>query len=256
MLMSLNWKCLRGAGVLAAAVFAVGCYEIRSDVPAIADADRVAELPLTPGLYCGAEFEYDDDGTLIDRDMGDCFEMTVEGAEFTLTPTDEDEEPMSFLVADLGRGVSLLQAYEPDDDVYLLYVAVVREEGFAIVPQPRADAYTLEHAGDLAVALKIDAGDIEDLLVEDYEDQIEIRIAGGASPDVLAFLRDETGLLFDRGLRDEELGHLLTYAALPFVKTDASADEIEDEPSEATLDAAGAQLDVLHQAIGRAMALE
>lgn len=231
-----------------AALVPMACLAIDSGVPAIAEpADAIAR-DLAPGRYCVAMADIDPAGAVRDVALGGCVTAWLEGARLTLAAEDAPFVRTVFVVAELGRGVSLLQTRDADG-TYRFHAAILREGGLAILPPPgldlamrtRADAVALEPTPD-AAPRPGDAGPAA-----------PFAIRAGAPGDVLAFLRELSGRRFDMALRDRDLGRTLFDDTRYLVHVGADADADADGGAD---DRAAAAVDRLRQAIGRAMALE
>ncbi|MGD2132765.1 MAG: hypothetical protein PVI23_08230 [Maricaulaceae bacterium] len=253
---SLNRRSATAAIALAAAALTTACYPIESDTPAIVEATRLHDLPLTSGLYCWAELSEQEPVEVESFDPEACYDIDVYDGLAELTLMDEEYPATTFKAASLGRGAMLLQHYDPEEDAFALYTMFLREDGLVIVPPARANAVVIEIAGEYAAALKLSASDVEDLLEDDYDGLPELAFAGGAPSDIHAVLREATGLLLDQALRDEETFAYPLDDAIYFVRTEATPEEIHDGVSQEALQAAGPIVASLRGQIGRAMALE
>lgn len=224
-----------------------GCFSIRSEPSAVPDAALLSLPPLAAGLYCAVETR-SEDGAQDKIDPSTCLQASFAAGILTIEPVSEDDadaRPVDFRVASLGRGLFLLQTRDAKLERFDLYTLVLRPEGAAVLPPPeltRAAAHAAERYG---VTLDAEAGDL------DPGDRIPFEIRAGEPETVLAFLRDATGLWLDAALRDPELTRQLHDEAIMYVRMDA-----HPHAQEPDLDAAAAQVDVLRQAIMRAMALE
>ena len=130
----------RALAVLAAALALAGCYENRSDVPAISDARRLANSPIAPGIWCGTDVTFDTADAVTDLKLENCFTARFEAGVLTvekLHPEDGDrnDEPVVFVMAALNRGATMLQIRSEVDNRYELYVAKTSKDGIAVLPE-------------------------------------------------------------------------------------------------------------------------
>jgi hypothetical protein len=226
------WTALTGALALA------GCYEVASDVPALTDDSRLTSLPMESGRYCLVGVEHGAAGALDLSPESDCFDVVVDGGAISVRTNDLSEpDVLSLELADLGRGLRLMQGYNIDGEGYQLMAVAMSEAGLAVLEDtsrtPAIDA-AAEAAG---VTLNGEASDIA--------------IVSGEPGAVLGFMREATGLRLDAALRDESLRRDTIDMAMYYVRVapdaaDAGADEA----------ATRAAVEGLAQRIDRAMALE
>jgi hypothetical protein len=228
---------IRRLAALAAGIALAGCYEIGSDVPAVTEASRATSAPMASGRYCGVGVELDETGAMeLDYDT-DCFDVAVEGGVLTVRSTDpKTAETLTLEVADLGRGLRLMQAWDAEDEAWQLYMTAMSEVGLAILEDtsrtPQVDA--------AAVAAGVTLTESSD-----------IQIVAGEPDAVLGLLRDVAGSRFDAALRDEALRRDMIDEAAYYVR--AAPDSESAGADEA---AARAAVDGLVAIMGRAMALE
>ena len=234
--------------VLAAALALAGCYETKSDVPAISDARRLAKSPITPGIWCSVDVAFDTVGAVTNLKLEDCFRASFEAGVLTvdkLHPNDSDrkEGPVVFAMAALDRGASLLQIRSEVDKRYELYVTKMREDGIAVLPELKLTPKIIDDAMALGVTIVRDVS--RDAGGED------LRIRAGEPGAVLKLIDDAVGLRFDHGVRDRALWIELMTKSMYFLR-------LEADPKVAPPDPAGlaAQLERLRSTVRSAMTLE
>jgi len=231
---------------VAGAVLLSGCFAIESDVSAIPDAERLATSPITLGNYCLVEPEFDDDGAFVEVEINDCFEVRFEDFTLIFVAPDDSDSDMVMTLADAGRGATFMQGWE--DGHYAIYTAVFADDALAVVAPP---ALTMSlRASAQALGVELDLSDLPK--GADFDDgQHEIIVRAGAPEDVLALLRDASGLAFDRALRDPDLQNEYMTDAVLYVR-------FEGDPDKDDLDQAVAiaQLESVREKIMRAMTLE
>lgn len=230
------------------------CWEMTSDVAVVVDETRLAGPPrLQPGVYCSVGAEYDDANAVESVDVEDCFPVQVQPGAI-LVPTEEGSDELTELaVADLSRGAYLLHWYAPDDDQYMMVVTVMRDEGLAVLPELEVTPYVLELAEAANVVLDVD--DDDDL----ENDPPDLRILSGEPEAALGLIRDATGLRFDAGLRDAELGDELMTEGLYYVRVAPDIPGVVIDTDEVDEDAVREQVEQVEElrgAIMRAMTLE
>ncbi len=216
-----------------------GCYEISSDVPAIAGASRLAEAPLQPGRYCGVDMHLNDDGSVGELMLEDCVTVTVSAGAFVTASEDPTEtETISFEVADLTRGARLLQGGGADEG-YAFMIAMMRDDAVAVLDEPLLTPEIWNAAAAAGVSIRP---------AEESSD--EISIVAGEPDAVLGFVREAAGAMFDDALRQEQ-GRELKESALYYVRvgTTAADSDVSDGALREKVEALVAMID-------RAMALE
>ena len=226
------------AAALAVAMLASGCFEVASEVPAITLSSRAASLPMASGRYCGVDVDLDETGAMepLTADS-DCFEVTVEGGALKVRPDDPAEpDVLTLEVADLGRGLRLMQGHDIDDEGYQLLVIAMSEDGLAILE----DTSRTPDMDAAAAAAGVTLSESSDL-----------QIVAGEPDAVLGLMREATGLRLDAALRDdarrrEVIGDAIYYVRVAPDALDADADKA------ATL----AAVEGLAEIFERAMALE
>lgn len=231
--------------VLAAALALAGCYETRSDVPATSDARRLAKSPIAPGIWCSVDVAFDAAGAMTDIKLQDCFRASFDAGLLTvekLHPDDSDrkEGPVVFAMAALGRGASLLQIRSEVDKRYELYIAKMREDGIAVLPELKLTPEVIADAAALGVAIVRDVG--RDAAGED------LRIRGGDPDAVLKLIDHAVGLRFDLGVRDRALWIELMTKSMFFLRLEADPKVVPPDPARLA-----AQLERLRGVIRSAM---
>ena len=236
--------------VLAAALALAGCYETRSDVAAISDARRLAKSPIAPGIWCSTDVAVDTAGAVTDLKLQDCFIARFEAGLLSvekLHPSERDrqEGPIVFAMAALNRGATLLQTRSEVDNRYELYIAKMREDGIAVLPEIKLTPRIIADAMGLGIALerKADAG-------SDTADE-DLRIRAGEPDAVLRFIDHAVGSRFDHGVRDRALWIELMTKSMFFLRVEADPKVVPPDPA-----ALAAQLERLRTAIRFAMTLE
>jgi hypothetical protein len=230
--------------VLAAALAVAGCYETRSDVPAISDAMRLAKSPITPGIWCSTDIAFDTDGAVTELKLQDCFTARFDAGMLTvekLHPDEDDrkEGPIVFAMAALNRGASLLQIRSEVDKRYELYVAKSREDGIATLPALKLTPKIIADARSLGVTIERDAS------------SDDLRIVAGAPDAVLELIERAVGLRFDHGVRDRALWNELMTKSMFFLRLEADPKAVPPDQAKLT-----AQLERLRRTIRFAMTLE
>ena len=240
----------RTLAVLAAALALAGCYETKSDVPAIADARRLAKSPITPGIWCSVDATFDTADVVTDLKLQDCFRARFEAdmlAVEKLHPDESDskEGPVVFAMAALNRGATLLQIRSEVDNRFELYAAKTREDGVAVLPELKLTPKIIADAATLGVTLKRDAESGRDTASE------PLRIRAGEPDAVFKLIEHAVGLRFDHSVRDRAQWTELMTKSFFFLRLDA-------DPKAAPPDSAMliAQLERLRTAIRLAMTLE
>lgn len=235
---------------VAAAIALAGCYETYSCVPAVSEARRRAESPITPGIWCAVDAGLDAEGAVASVLVEDCLTASFEAGALSIAPLhpdpdDGDRGSAVFILADLGRGATLLETRYPEEERYTLYVAKTRENGLAVLPELELTPAIAAYAGEIGVAIEAD----ED---GDYEGTPQdLRILDGEPDAVLALMHRAVSARFDLGNDDPELWDELMNEPIFYLRLDA--DPAEAPPEEAALIA---QLEWLRVAIRFAMTLE
>lgn len=234
----------RTLALFAAALALAGCYETRSDVPAISDARRLAKSPITPGIWCSADVAFDTAGAVTDLKLQDCYTARFEAGVLTvdkLHPSERDrkEGPVVFAMAALNRGASLLQMRSEVDKRYELYVAKSREDGIAALPELKLTPKIVADAMSLGVTIERDAS------------SDDLRVLAGDSDAVFKLIEYSVGARFDDGVRDRALWNELMTKSMFFLRLEADPKAVP--PDQTTLIA---QLERLRTAIRFAMTRE
>ena len=242
--------CTRILAVLAATLALAGCYETASDVPAISDARRLAESPITPGIWCSADVAFDNADAVAGIKLQDCFTARFEAGLLTVEQLHGDasgrkEEPIVFALAALNRGATLLQARTEVDRHYEIYVAATREDGIAVLPELKLTPGIIADALALGITIKRDANADREAAKRD------LRILAGEPDAVLKLIEHAVGLRFDQGVRDRALWKELMTESIFFLRLDADPKQVPPDPAALT-----ARLERLRSAIRHAMTLE
>lgn len=248
----------RATALLAAGLTATmltGCYEIPSAVPALAADAAAPALRPRPGRFCAIDETQVEDGAASIGTVDDCLTVALQGGRLIFRDVAEADPPLEFVVAPLGRGVSLLQTAIDDKPGFLFYMALLRDDAFAILPPPRIGPAALRAAEGRGIRL---------LVHETAERTLAARkagftIAAGESDAVLAFMRWVNGRTLDAALRDEVLLQRLAGEAAHFVRSDEERrrDERSGAPRREPATAVErARREALRQALVRAILLE
>jgi hypothetical protein len=240
----------RTLAVFATALALAGCNETSSDVAAISDARRVANSPITPGIWCSADVAVDAAGAVTNIELQDCYRARFEAGLLTvekLHPSERDRQngPMVFAMAALDRGATLLQTRSEEDNRYQLYVANTREDGIAVLPEILLTPAIIADATALGITLerKADAG--SDLADED------LSIRAGEPDAVFKLIEHAVGLRFDHGVRDRALWTELMTKSMFYLRLESDPKVVPPDPA-----VLAAQLERLRTTIRRAMTLE
>jgi hypothetical protein len=236
--------------VLAAALALAGCFETRSDVPAISDARRLAKSPIAPGIWCGADVTFDTDGAVTDLKLQNCFTARFEAGLLTVDKLhpdkdDRDEGPVVFVMAALARGATLLQMRSEVDKRYELYVAKTSKDGVAALPEIKLTPRIIADAAAIGVTLERQTDVDRDTTSED------LRIRAGEPDAVLKLIDHAVGFRFDDAVRDRALWSELMTKSMFFLRLDVDPKKIAPDPARLI-----AQLERLRTAIRLAMTLE
>jgi hypothetical protein len=236
--------------VLAATLTLAACYETASEVPAISDARRLAESPITPGIWCSADVAFDNADAMTSVKLQDCFTARFEAGMLTVEQLHGDasgrkEEPIDFAVAALNRGATLLQTRTEADRHYEIYVAKTREDGVAVLPELKLTPAIIADALALGVTIKRDANASREA------EKRELRILSGEPDAVRQLIAHAVGLRFDQGVRDRVLWKELMNESIFFLRLEADPKQVPPDPA-----ALAAQLERLRSAIRHAMTLE
>jgi hypothetical protein len=246
----------RAPAALAGLILLAGCYDFGSEVPAIPDDARLAAAPFTDGLYCAVEdWQKDRAGgvAFVEIDDDNCVDIRFDATTraFTLTSTEEEEEPMEAIAAPLVRAANLFALGPPDGGRRDLGVVVASENAFAILPPPLLTARVIDAAAAAGVVL--DVPDDFDPEAIDYADKDPetLDIQSGVPEDILSVIRLAAGETFDTAVRQPELSRRLTDEPDFYVRVDA-----DPRSTPPDLDAARTELEAVRTRIAHSITLE
>lgn len=236
--------------VLAGALALAGCFDTRSDVPAISDARRLTSSPIAPGIWCSTDVAVDTAGAVTDLKLENCFSARFEAGVLTvekLHPEDGDSKdgPVVFIMAALNRGATLLQIRSEVDKRYELYVAKISKDGIAVLPELKLTPRIIADATAIGIAIERKTDVDRDAKGED------LRISAGEPDAVLKLIDHAVGLRFDDAVRDRALSSELMTKSMFFLRLEVDPKKVAPDPAQLV-----AQLERLRTTIRFAMTLE
>jgi hypothetical protein len=236
--------------VFSGALALAGCFDTRSDVPAISDARRLASSPIAPGIWCGTDVAFDTADAVTDLKLENCFRARFEARVLTVEKLhredgDSSDEPVVFVMAALNRGATLLQIRSEVDKRYELYVAKTSKDGIAVLPELKLTPRIIADATATGVMIERKADIDRDTKGED------LRIRAG-EPDALLKLMDHAvGFRFDDAVRDRALSSELMTKSMYFLRLETDPKKVAPDPAQLI-----AQSERLRTTIRSAMTLE